>query len=406
MKPRTIIIVNDAAHITGGAGKVALQSAIGLARKGYHVVLFTAIGPVDEKLIEAGIEVVCLEQHDILSDPNRLRAIRQGIWNRRAAQAFSALLDCCSPNDTVIHFHAWIKALSPSLFSVTAQRPFQVLITLHDFFTCCPNGGFYNYQSQTICERKAMSCKCIFCNCDVRSYPQKVWRCLRQLVQSHIFSKNSNFSFISISKLSKDITFPYLKRYSTSWFYVANPVELNEKETVDIMGNDVYLFIARLSAEKGVDLFCQAITELHLKGIVLGDGYLRKDLEKKYSSIRFIGWVDGKNKEKYIRQAKGLIMSSRWYETFGLVVAEMKSYGIPCIVPDRCAASEQVLDGKTGYVFESGNLQSLKDCILKYEHTDLFAMQQCIRKDFSSQEYSVKTHVEKLVEVYSKILKK
>ena len=70
---------------------------------------------------------------------------------------------------------------------------------------------------------------------------------------------------------------------------------------------------------------------------------------------------------------------------FGLVVAEMKSYGIPCIVPDRCAASEQIEEGKTGYIFESGNLESLKECICKYEQTDIIKLQNNILDISTSQ---------------------
>ena len=42
----------------GGAGKIAFDSALALAQKGYHVVFFCATGPVDSQLEAHGIEVV------------------------------------------------------------------------------------------------------------------------------------------------------------------------------------------------------------------------------------------------------------------------------------------------------------------------------------------------------------
>lgn len=111
-----------------------------------------------------------------------------------------------------------------------------------------------------------------------------------------------------------------------------------------------------------------------------------------------------KIKNIIIKVLRLFIFTSRWYETFGLVVAEMKSYGIPCIVPDRCAASEQIEEGKTGYIFESGNLESLKECICKYEQTDIIKLQNNILDISTSQKYSMEEHIKVLLNVYEGIL--
>ena len=406
MKLQNIILVNDAAHINGGAGKVAISSAIGLTKRGYHVILFSAIGPIDDNLTKNGVEVICLRQFDILTDPSRLRAIRQGIWNTKAEKEFIRLLEKYNPENTIIHFHGWTKAISPILFRVTAHTSFRVIITLHEFFTSCPNGGFFNYQRKEICERIPMSLSCLLCNCDARSYPQKVWRLFRQYIQNLFLVKNHRLAFISISQLCEDINRKNLKSFSAQWYKLNNPVELNKQSIIDINNNSSYLFIARLSYEKGADLFCQAITDLGLKGIVLGDGYQREELQIKYPNIIFTGWVDGKQKEEYIHQAKGMVLTSRWYETFGLVVTEMKSYGIPCIVPDRCAASEQIVDGKTGYIFNTGDLNSLKECLIRYEQSDPTDLQRAIISTFKYEDYTIETHIDNLLEIYNDFIQK
>ena len=95
---------------------------------------------------------------------------------------------------------------------------------------------------------------------------------------------------------------------------------------------------------------------------------------------------------------------SLWYETFGLTVSEAKSYGIPCIVPDNCAASEQVADGKTGYIFKTGDLDSLKAAIMKYEQTDLKQMQENLLDSFHPEDLSMETHLKKLIAIYNDIL--
>ncbi len=399
-----IILVIDAAHINGGASKVALSSAVGLAKMGYHVVVMSAIMPIDKRLEESGVRVVCTGQSDILSNPNRLGAAIQGVWNVKAYRMFKRVLTDCPPENTIIHFHEWSKALSASVWSVVKDRHYKIVVTLHEYFLFCPNGGLYNYKQNRICDLKASSTACYWCNCDSRNYVQKWWRNIRQVAQNHIVGQQRDIHFIYISETNKRASFPYLRGMAAHWFYLRNPIDLNESEWTDIRQNDTYLFVGRVSAEKGVRLFCRAITELGLKGCVLGDGPLKEELERKYPNIRFTGWVTGKDKDTEIRKGKALVFPSLWYEGAPLTIVEMKSYGLPCVVPDMCAASEEIQDGKTGFIFKSGNLDSLKAAISKLEACDLNAMQSEIRSRFDGCLYSLRTHCDGLLDIYRKIM--
>lgn len=402
---KNIIIINDFAFVNGGAGKVALTSAKALSKAGYNVILFSAMGPVDKSLSEDGIHVVCLNQKDILSNPNRLQAIRQGIWNETALKALDGILEKLDPKETIVHFHAWIKALSPSVWKVMSHRRFKSVITLHDYFLFCPNGGLFNYKTSKICHKRPNSFRCFLCNCDSRSFPQKIWRDIRQFVQWYWFGKCKGVSFIYISQLNKNVSYPYLKTVSCDWHFLQNPIDLNRKSPVAIEKNDFYLFVGRLSEEKGIKLFCQAMTDLNLKGLVLGDGYLREEYQRKYPDIQFAGWVTGNEKDKLLRRGKALIFPSQWYEGAPLTIIEMKSYGLPCIVPDLCAAAEEIEDGKTGYIFKSGSLSSLKENIVKYEKTDITSFQKNILNSFDFDRYSLSTHCKKLIEIYNSVNK-
>jgi glycosyltransferase involved in cell wall biosynthesis len=403
----TIVIINDAAHITGGAGKVALSSAVALSRKGFQVILFTGIGPIDDTIRDVNLKIICLYQQDILHDPNRLRAIKQGIYNTVAKKEFENILKTLSPKSTVIHFHSWSKALSGSLFTVTHKLGFKIIITLHEYCSLCPNGGFFNYKRSKICHLKPMSIKCCLCNCDNRSYFQKIWRILRQWIQNRSIWKN-NITYITISNLNRKILEVNLKIgnhiNNVQIYNLKNPIELNTNIIVDVQQNNEYLFIGRLSAEKGIELFCKAITELNLKGTVLGDGYLLNDLKKRYPNIQFAGWLKRPEMEQYIRNCRALVFPSLWYEGAPLTVIEMKSYGIPCIVPNQCSASEEIIDGITGYIFESGNYESLKNSVKKVQINDMSAIANNIIRQFTPFTYFMDTHIEKLLNIYRDVL--
>src|SRR5262245_31426272 len=99
----TVLVVNDFAHVNGGAAQVALSSAQGLAERGYRVILLSAVAPVSGDLSGSGIEVVLTDQHEIANDPSPLRAAVQGLWNVRARRAMREVLRSCDRATTVVH---------------------------------------------------------------------------------------------------------------------------------------------------------------------------------------------------------------------------------------------------------------------------------------------------------------
>nr|WP_238315197.1 glycosyltransferase [Segatella maculosa] len=164
---------------------------------------------------------------------------------------------------------------------------------------------------------------------------------------------------------------PYVTQFATKSGVLYNPVIRLLDHPIDISRNNAFLYIGRLSEEKGIHDFCKVMTELQLQGIVLGDGYLLDDLKHQYPNITFAGWVNGNDKMTYLKQAKCLVFPSKVNETFGLSVAEMLSMGVPCIVPLGCGAAELIKNGVNGLNYEMGNLVQLKDTIKQFEEIDI-----------------------------------
>jgi glycosyltransferase involved in cell wall biosynthesis len=400
-----VIIVNDVDYVVGGSDKVALSTAVALSKLGFQVTLFCAIGNGNESYFrDRGIDVVCLYQQDIVSDSRRFRAMFRGLYNVKAKAEFDKMLKLLSPETTIVHFHGWTKALSISLFSVTAKNNFKVIITVHDYFSICSNGVIFNYKKQQICRLNPMSIGCILSNCDRRKYTHKLWRVIRQFIQNRTLWKNKPIWFISISRLNRGLIEKYLQGRDIRLCDIGNPVELNESVPVQVQENDTYFFIGRLSAEKGVDLFCEAITSLGVKGVVLGDGYMLPELKRKYPSIGFLGNIKSDRMGELLHSCRALIFPSLWYEGAPLTVTEVMSYGIPCIVPDKCAAAENVQDGKTGYIFKSGSLESLKKAITKAQTMDISCVSDNIIQNFAPSRYSMDTHLDKLLNLYHDVL--
>lgn len=363
----TIVIVNDFSYVDGGASQIAIHSAVGLKRAGHRVIFFTAKGPADSRLLENHVEIISTNQEEILYYKNKIIGAINGIWNRKAKYELGQLLDTLDPDDTIIHVHIWIKALSASIFAAIRQKKFKVVITAHDYFLACPNGGFYNYNKQKICPYKALSWQCFFSNCDKRNRTQKVYRFLRGIIQEKILSSCS-VNIIFVSKFSKEILEKQLRFKHTS-FLIRNIINPIPRHVAMKKNREYYIYIGRVSPEKGVDLFCEALSKLNLAGVVIGDGSSRASLEKRYASennIKFVGWKSHDKMEEYLLQAKALIVPSKLYETAVLTIPEVQAYyPIPVVVGDKCAGKEYIEGMQNGFIFKSGVLESLIN-ILQY----------------------------------------
>ncbi len=383
MNVKTVVIVNDFNYVQGGASKVAIDTAKMLKEANFNVYFFSAVHKKEEEI--EGITYISTNQQEALKEKNKLIGALNGIYNFKAKKKIKQLLKTLDRETTVIHVHGWTKALSSSIFDIAFKMKFKVVLTLHDYFTACPNGGYFNYPQNEICHLKPLSWKCIKCNCDSRNYGFKLYRVLRQFVQNKIVKLNDKLEYaISISDFSEKILKTTLGK-NTKITRIYNPIDIDENiEKIDPSKNEYYLYVGRVSKEKGVDLFCQAITDLNYKGIVVGDGDEKEKLEKQFPNINFVGWKNKDEVKDYMKGSRALIFPSRWYETAGLTVLEAQAIGIPCIVSSNTASEEFVYNKEL--VFNQNDLFDLKEKIIKLSNND-YDFYKNNNRTFSEKEY-------------------
>ena len=402
-----IVIVNDFGHINGGTSHVAISSAINLAQKGYKVYYFCAVSPIEDRLLhEINITVICLYQKDILTNPNRFQAAIQGLWNYVSLQKLQELLRNLPQKETVIHIHGWTKALSHSVIFIAQIKKFPIVLTLHDYFIACPNGGFYNYPKKSVCPITALSVKCIFTNCDVRSYEQKIWRLLRSGIQKYILRIPQNIkNFIFLSHKSIQLLKPYLP-LKASLFFIPSPIDTIRKDRITAEDNSYIYAISRLSPEKGLDLLAKVTHDIGADLVFIGEGNDKNNLTRINPGIIFEGWLTRQQMSDSLKHARFLVFPSKLYETQGLVVLEAASYGIPCIVSDITVASESILDGETGLLFKANDLDDLKVKILSLLNNDslLEYLSKNSYRNFWLNQASTDEYMNKLISVYTKVI--
>jgi len=360
---RRIVIVCDQASKAGGHARVAIESAAALARSGEKVTYFASHGPIDDELIAAGVEIVLTGQPDVFEQSNRFLGALRGIWNVKAKRVIARLAREKVSGGLVFHVHGWTKSLSPSVLSEIVASPHPVICTLHEFFTVCPNGAFFNYRAQTNCELTPMSRACALTNCDSRSYEYKLLRLARQFVMERLarFPKAAT-SFIYTTEFSRNIISKFLPA-EADYHYLPNPVAVRQVPQVNAWKNSAFIYVGRLDVEKGIIPAAEILHRLGIPLEIAGIGRCAEGIRHVNPAAIFHDWLNTEQLNSFFEKARVLIFPSLWYETYGLAVSEALARGVPVIGSRDSAASERIIDGKNGKLFSWSNPGEFEDAV-------------------------------------------
>lgn len=400
----TAILFNDFCYVNGGASGVAIDTAIALARAGVRVKFLGAVGPVCEQLKHPQIEVTCLDQAELIRARRNPATTVQGLWNLQAVRAARQMLSGCDPKHSVVHIHGWTKALTSAPIRAATKLGFPAVLTLHDFFSACPNGAFYDYQANRSCSLRALSPRCIATHCDKRSYAHKAFRVVRGAVQKWPGGFPTNVrNHIALSDLSERIIRPYLPA-NARLFRLANTVGVDRAQRVRAGQNRTIVAVGRLDPEKGVELLVKAASLAGVHVTFVGDGQLRS-LVEGHSHCTVTGWQTSTKVFEALRTARALVFPSLWYETYGLVVSEASALGVPAIVSNVTAAAERVDHGVTGWVFESGNAVALAE-LLRGLHDDASVdrVGNAAHQKFWASAVSPEQYIQQMLQIYDEVL--
>jgi glycosyltransferase involved in cell wall biosynthesis len=357
-----VVVLNDYCHVQGGASRVAVDEAVGLAGAGANVTFVGAVGPVCAELKNAPLKVINLDQRQLSGLHVKPAVMLQAIWNKAVFASMGTVLESLDRRKTVVHVHGYTKSLSASPIRSATDRGFQVVCTLHDFFSACPNGAFFNFNENKPCHLKGLSPSCITTNCDKRHFRHKLYRVARSMAQRHLGNFPAGVgNYIALSNRSLELLRPYLPR-SASVHLLANPIAIDRSMPVNVASNTRAIAIGRLDPEKGIKMFVDAARQTRFPITLVGEGPWRGYAEE-YDGCDVTGWLTRPAVLAAMEQARCLVFPSLWYETFGLVVEEAAARGIPAIVSDVSAAAERVIPGVTGWHVRAGDTDDLARCL-------------------------------------------
>ena len=132
--------------------------------------------------------------------------------------------------------------------------------------------------------------------------------------------------------------------------------------------------VGRLKKYKSVDHLLRAF-QIVLKDIpdarlrIVGDGDFRSDLEKHAHQlsvahqVEFTGYLSQAEKVRHLNEMSIAVDCSA-KEGWGLTVIEANACGVPVVASDVPGLRDSVVDGKTGLLYEFGNIKQLAQKIV------------------------------------------
>jgi glycosyltransferase involved in cell wall biosynthesis len=282
-----------------------------------------------------------------------LQLLRVGvktIWSTSAVTKVRELIR--QTRADIVHCHNLFPELSPAVLREASSQA-AVVMTLHNFRSLCLPATFV--RDGRVCE-----------DCLGRlPWPGVVHGCYRG-------SKAGSAVLASSLALHRTLgTFDRTTLYfAVSEFIKQKHVQAGwAHDRISVKSNfawpsrrregsgEYFLYLGRLSAEKGISTLLEAFEELPAPLIVVGDGPQADELRAMTSSpsIHFRGAVSPSEVDSLLRRARALLVPSIWYEGQPRGILEAYAAGVPVVASDIGGLPEAVVDGVTGFLVPAGN---------------------------------------------------
>jgi glycosyltransferase involved in cell wall biosynthesis len=379
-----ILMVHNSYLVPGGEDECFFQECRLLQTHGHDVMTYVR----DNKIIE--------------KTPLWKIAL-QTLWSIEDYQKIRNILRKEKPN--LIHVQNTFPLISPSIFYAAHHEGIPTVLSLQNYRLYCLNAYFF--RDGQICE-----------NCINQSIP---WsgirhRCYRKsllgsivlasLIALHRLLRTYQRevdAFITVTEFAKqkfaNHGIPDQKIHVRANFITSPPTFSKDRESF-------FLYIGRLSPEKGIEVLLNAWKQLdhRIELKIAGSGPLEKQVQEaamQQSNIEYLGQQPIQEIYRLLSRAQALIFPSLWYEGMPRTIVEAFAQGTPVIASKLGAMATMIEDQVTGLHVEPGNAVSLTNAILwliDHPH-DLDTMRQAVQKDFQTK-YTAMQNYDRLLEIY------
>ncbi|WP_345952711.1 glycosyltransferase [Mucilaginibacter sp. PAMB04168] len=308
----------------------------------------------------------------------------------------------------IVHIHNLHFTGSTSVLYAVKKRA-AVVYTLHNYRLICPSGTLFSkgklylrslkttFPLNAVFNRvyKGSALLTMWLSATIwLNHTLGVWKLVNRFIVLTDYSKK----LIEESQLS-------VKQAQL----VIKPNFTEHNESAHSIRNNEFLYVGRLSDEKGIQVLMDAFTNSSLSLNIIGDGPYKEQVlaaTKVNANIKYIGFQDKENISKAMSECTALIFPSIWYETFGLTIIEAFAVSTPVIAANIGAASSLISHGVNGLHFEPGNAESLRKTINlwdKYAESEKHKFRENAVNTYMKY-YTPDNNYEQLIDIYNQAI--
>jgi len=266
-----------------------------------------------------------------------------------------------------IHHYLTPASIIPEL----KKRNIPVIWTLHDYVILCPNTTFIS--NEIVCEkcRVGKFYNCVTNKCKKQSTTASFAAALESYANNLSNPYKHVDYFICPSEFIK-------KKFESFDFNVSKLKQIHnlfdtssissDTKTIPVSEKPYIVYVGNILRVKGIFTLVKAMANLEIDLYVIGSGEHFEDLKKlieveNLSNIKLMGKMAKEEVFRYVQHSSFVVVPSEWYENLPYSLVEALLLSKPVLGADIGGIPELVINGKTGYLFQPGNINDLRSKI-------------------------------------------
>jgi len=348
-----------------------------------------------------GVNVKLFSKHnDVIAQLSKVQIAARTVWAADSAREFEAMLLQAKPD--VVHVHNTFPLISPAVYWVAHKHKVPVVQTLHNFRLHCPQAMYL---------RDGKVCEDCMGHIPWRGVLHGCYRGSR--VQTAVLAGMVSWHRAIHTWDTKVTRYIALNEFCRNKFIEGGlpPERMVVKPNfVDFPApeactRDGFLFVGRLSSEKGVDVLVQAFGMLAGASLRVAGTGPEANLLQGVAGLTALGALPGERVRQQMAGSLALVLPSIWYENFPRTLVEAFGCGLPVIASRIGALAELVQDGVTGLLFEPGNAQDLTEKMhWAMQHPDEMAQMGRNARAKYEAEFTAERNYQQLMAIYAEAI--
>lgn len=323
--------------------------------------------------------------------------------NPKSNRKLKKILIEYNPSTVYIH-NTWFK-VNLGIFKILNKKKINTVVKIHNFRYFCASSFFAknHFNENLICH----ACGNIRSkNRILNKYYSDSY--LKSFILIYFTKKlqkiilQNNIKVIAISKFHK------MKLLNSGFkddniFVIPNPVLTRDHKLKNVDSKNI-VYAGRLTGEKGIEelLFNWSKIKKNYNLQIIGEGHLKKTIEKKYreyKNIEFLGFLNNEDTLDCIRNARAVITATKLFEGQPRLLCEATSLGVLSIYPSF-GGMDELFPTNYKFSFEQFNYKNMVEKINLLDDSKLVSDESKRLQDFSLNFFKPS----KVLNLYKKVL--